>query len=772
MSTIEVIAQSSGPSLAEATSEETVANLWFKTEPVDRRFCYRAVQLQLETLSSDQGVDDALNGAGSWSWFELAVFRNADSQSPVVKDGKALVWRSHGNRTDPLDTNESDSLHFGMIFDRRHDLFDAIEIGNVIGVRVCARYKGWLNNAQSGRLLSKFLSYDLFSPMSWAMSQSLANPIMNEAVKDGVYTLTPSSECHIVSTSDEQTDAIWFTTPILDEATISKIQDIQLFTVARHQGVPHEELSGNWSWFDLVILESPESKQPIVENERALVWRSHDVPIGHDDDAEEIGQLFGPAHDLFSHIKPGNVLGVRACTRFDGWELHGQSARLVVRISATQTDSGEVHTVPRAPVDWAKIAQDNKQLQEALTGYLDEATGEAAPAAQSVEATLLTQELRADWNYGQGERPLRLLALDGGGVKGISSLHVLKDIMGRIAGDPEAKPCDYFDMMAGTSTGGLIAIMLGRLEMSVDQCIQAYHDLAQSIFDESALATTGGLLLDGAKFSGEKLEAAIKYVCAKYAPSKDPEEAMLNPNQDACKAFVLSCRADDLSNRVATHMRTYINGNVEKSHAEFKIWEAGRATSAAPTFFPRIKLGEYEYIDAGVGFNNPVLLLMGEARLYYGFARPIGTLVTLGCGMNPNLSLPQMEHAIDYATKIGSLIGAFIGLATVSEHANIIARSLLEPGIYHRFNLGIKIAEAKWVETVHPSFWDWMWGARAVDIEHFTPENWVDLGVGLESWKMMVPFAELTDKYMQQQEQADEAQVVADKLPPKRVVVV
>jgi hypothetical protein len=43
---------------------------------------------------------------------------------------------------------------------------------------------------------------------------------------------------------------------------------------------------------------------------------------------------------------------------------------------------------------------------------------------------------------------------DGGGVRGISCLYMLKDIMSRIAGDPNAKPCEYFDLMAGTSTGG------------------------------------------------------------------------------------------------------------------------------------------------------------------------------------------------------------------------------------------------------------------------------------------------------------------------------
>jgi len=71
---------------------------------------------------------------------------------------------------------------------------------------------------------------------------------------------------------------------------------------------------------------------------------------------------------------------------------------------------------------------------------------------------------------------------------------------------------------------------------------------------------------------------------------------------------VLATRSDDISNRVATHMRSYTNKNVEKSFADYKIWEAARATSAAPTYFPRIKLDEYEYVDGGVGFNNPVLL--------------------------------------------------------------------------------------------------------------------------------------------------------------------
>jgi patatin-like phospholipase/acyl hydrolase len=63
----------------------------------------------------------------------------------------------------------------------------------------------------------------------------------------------------------------------------------------------------------------------------------------------------------------------------------------------------------------------------------------------------------------------RVLALDGGGVRGLSSLLILQKLMSeiqRLKGDSQPPlPCQYFDLICGTSTGGLIAIMLGRLRM-------------------------------------------------------------------------------------------------------------------------------------------------------------------------------------------------------------------------------------------------------------------------------------------------------------------
>jgi patatin-like phospholipase/acyl hydrolase len=49
---------------------------------------------------------------------------------------------------------------------------------------------------------------------------------------------------------------------------------------------------------------------------------------------------------------------------------------------------------------------------------------------------------------------LRLLALDGGGVRGLSALMILAQLMETVNPDSPPKPCDYFDMIGGTSTGG------------------------------------------------------------------------------------------------------------------------------------------------------------------------------------------------------------------------------------------------------------------------------------------------------------------------------
>ena len=73
------------------------------------------------------------------------------------------------------------------------------------------------------------------------------------------------------------------------------------------------------------------------------------------------------------------------------------------------------------------------------------------------------------------DRPLRILTLDGGGVRGLSGVLILKFLMMRLKFEEEKRtgkklpdypePWKYFDLICGTSTGGLLALMLGRLRM-------------------------------------------------------------------------------------------------------------------------------------------------------------------------------------------------------------------------------------------------------------------------------------------------------------------
>ena len=110
-----------------------------------------------------------------------------------------------------------------------------------------------------------------------------------------------------------------------------------------------------------------------------------------------------------------------------------------------------------------------------------------------------------------------LLSIDGGGVRGLSSLLILQSLVQhinvaiererRLTGEAHVavKPQDIFSFFAGTSTGGLIAIMLGKLGMSLEECIAAYRQLSREIFQKKHFRgrMTGGLA--PAKYSAGRL---------------------------------------------------------------------------------------------------------------------------------------------------------------------------------------------------------------------------------------------------------------------------
>jgi patatin-like phospholipase/acyl hydrolase len=66
-------------------------------------------------------------------------------------------------------------------------------------------------------------------------------------------------------------------------------------------------------------------------------------------------------------------------------------------------------------------------------------------------------------------KDLRLLALDGGGVRGLSALMILQQLMETIDPDKPPKPCDYFDMIGGTSTGGRVDAIIAFVDIHTDR---------------------------------------------------------------------------------------------------------------------------------------------------------------------------------------------------------------------------------------------------------------------------------------------------------------
>ncbi|KAJ6030963.1 tetratricopeptide repeat domain-containing protein [Penicillium canescens] len=294
-------------------------------------------------------------------------------------------------------------------------------------------------------------------------------------------------------------------------------------------------------------------------------------------------------------------------------------------------------------------------------------------------------------------RPLRVLSLDGGGVRGLSSLLILRRIMYNIQPTDDLyriiKPYDVFDMICGTSTGGLIAIMLGRLRMGIQETIDAYLSLAKDVFQEKpqSLLIPGvlGAMAGRARFSGEKLATAVKRVVEKQ--TGDENACFFESREDQCRVFVCATRT---ANTEPAIMRSYRSD--EEDSAQGTIWQVARATSAAPTFFSSITFGNppANYVDGAMVHNNPIRLLMREVTKVWGDDAELFCVLSIGTGTPTTRKLGTLGHQI---------LSACAKLAT---HAENIARDfkadqggrLQKEGKYFRFNVaqglqGVKLEE-------------------------------------------------------------------------------
>ncbi|KAG8845961.1 hypothetical protein FRB91_001287 [Serendipita sp. 411] len=117
---------------------------------------------------------------------------------------------------------------------------------------------------------------------------------------------------------------------------------------------------------------------------------------------------------------------------------------------------------------------------------------------------------------------------------------------------------------------------------------------------------------------------------------------MLDEHPNVCRAFVCATPGSEAQRNAPSLFRTYAS---RESNAvrDCKIWEAIRATSAAPTFFGPIHIDGSVYVDGGFGCNNPCEQVYEEAQKIWP-GREIGVMLSLGTGMPRVLSLENPSY--------------------------------------------------------------------------------------------------------------------------------
>ncbi|HEV3001968.1 MAG TPA: patatin-like phospholipase family protein [Solirubrobacteraceae bacterium] len=216
---------------------------------------------------------------------------------------------------------------------------------------------------------------------------------------------------------------------------------------------------------------------------------------------------------------------------------------------------------------------------------------------------------------GREDRPIRILAVDGGGIRGLIPARVLAELEDRTG----RRMAECFDLIAGTSTGGIIAAALAVPEPGTDHPRWS----AQTLVD---LYTNRG----GDIFHRPWWRALLEWMIAKYSP-RGLDRILADKLGDATLRDAVTevlLTSWDLSNDDPRYF-----SSVSDPDVPMRI--AARATSAAPTYFPPLWFGEPErraLVDGGVFANDPARLAWMAKRSPGGDPALAPVLVSLGTG--------------------------------------------------------------------------------------------------------------------------------------------
>lgn len=230
------------------------------------------------------------------------------------------------------------------------------------------------------------------------------------------------------------------------------------------------------------------------------------------------------------------------------------------------------------------------------------------------DGTIQHARLKQPWPLG---RPFRILSVDGGGIRGVFPAAVLAELEGRFLGGGSI--ANHFDMIAGTSTGGIIALALAH-GMTARQVLNIYLERGERIFPAAA-----GL---------GKLSRTLRWV---FKPKHD---------QAALKEELLRIFGDKVLDDAVTRLvipsfegrhgepflyKTPHHPDYQKDRHK-KFAHVALHTTAAPSYYPGVEDDGYIMIDGGIWANNPVMNALVDALACFDVAREDMRILSLGTG--------------------------------------------------------------------------------------------------------------------------------------------
>ncbi|MCD6390207.1 MAG: patatin-like phospholipase family protein [Desulfobulbaceae bacterium] len=203
----------------------------------------------------------------------------------------------------------------------------------------------------------------------------------------------------------------------------------------------------------------------------------------------------------------------------------------------------------------------------------------------------------------------QILSLDGGGIKGLFSAAVLA----LLEEDLDLHIADHFDLIVGTSTGGIIALALG-MGMRPREIVRFYVDKGPEIFAGNRLFGIKHFV--HSKYDSDSLKDALKE-CFGERRLADSVKRLVIPSYNIGE--------DDVYLFKTPHH--------ERLRRDYKVpvWKVALATSAAPTYFPACKeIDHSRLVDGGVWVNNPTMVGVVEAVSMLDV--PLGAIRVLSLG--------------------------------------------------------------------------------------------------------------------------------------------